>query len=182
MTGMSALRCFFVFPEKGDAGTRGFTLIELTVVMALIGIILFVSIPGFQHILTDDTRKASQWILVQVPGLKTRAVSEMKIYALHADMDDDLLWISNETMSDKEMDLAREQGRPLTDDSYIMDVAYPDGETIDSGEAVIYFYPKGYSEKAIIHMEDDDGARRSFIIEPFLSQVEMKEEYVDFEE
>lgn len=179
---MSLFRRFYVPSEEGFLGIRGFTLIELVVVMALLGIMLFVAIPNFQHILTDDTRKVSQWILVQVPRLKAQAASDMKVYALHADMEESLLWVSNVTMSDDEIDLARKQGRPLSDDSFLLDVAYANGDTIDSGDAVIYFYPKGYSDKVIIHMEDDSGSQRSFLIEPFLSQVDMKEEYVDFEE
>lgn len=179
---MTFSRRFSVFPENGRVDIRGFTLIELVVVMALVGIMMFVAIPGFQHILTDDTRKASQWILMQAPRLKARAVSEKKIYTLHVDMDDNLLWVSSGIMPDDDMSQARKNGRPLTGDSVLLDVAYADGETVDSGEAEIHFYPGGFSDKAIIHMEDENGSRRSFIIEPFLSQVELREEYVDFEE
>ncbi len=180
---MSNFRHFSILPEAEVVDIRGFTLIELIVVMALIGIMLFVAIPSFQHVLTDDTRKASQWIMVQVPRLKARAVSEKKVYVLHIDLDDNLLWISNGAMpDDDDSGLKREHEKAFSEDSVLLDVAYPGDETIDSGQADIYFYPKGYSDKAIIHMEDDDGAYRSFLIEPFLSWVEMKEEYVELEE
>ena len=179
---MSVFRRFSVSPDKGTADSRGFTLIELVVVMTLMGIMLFVALPSFHRILTDDTRKASQWILVQVPRLKARAVSEMKVYVLHVDLDDNLLWISNGTIAADDSSLKRENEKAFSEESVLLDVSYPGGETIDSGQADIYFYPKGYSDKAVIHMEDDSGAYRSFLIEPFLSWVEMKEEYVEFEE
>ena len=100
----------FSIPLKGErVGFRGFTLIELVVVMALIAIMMALAIPNLQHILTDDTRKASQWILVQVPRLKSRAVSEGKIYTLHADMDGNMLWISNDGMSDEELSQAKKR-------------------------------------------------------------------------
>ena len=180
---MSAFRRFSVFPEKGIVDIRGFTLIELVVVMALLGIMLFMTLPSFQHILTDDTRKASQWILVQVPRLKARAVTERTVYVLHIDLDENLLWVSNGALpTDDDMGVEKKQEKAFSEDSVLIDVAYPGGETIDSGEADIYFYPKGYSDKAVIHMEDDEGDFRSFLIEPFLSWVEMKEEYVELEE
>ena len=172
----------FSIPLKGErVGFRGFTLIELVVVMALIAIMMALAIPNLQHILTDDTRKASQWILVQVPRLKSRAVSEGKIYTLHADMDGNMLWISNDGMSDEELSQAKKKGFALSDSIFLLDVTYADGDIIDSGEASIRFYPKGYSDMVILHLGENNGNKRSFLIEPFLSQVELKEEYVDFE-
>ena len=50
---------------------KGFTLIELIVVIALISIMLFLAIPKFQSdIFTDSTKKVSRWIIYKVPALK----------------------------------------------------------------------------------------------------------------
>jgi len=38
----------------------------------------------------------------------------------------------------------------------ISNVEYPDGRVISSGVAAINFYKGGYSDKAIIHMEEDE--------------------------
>jgi prepilin-type N-terminal cleavage/methylation domain-containing protein len=160
----------------------GFTLIEIVVVMALIGIMLFIVVPNFQHLLTNDTRKASQWILLQVPKQKSQAVSENQVYALHVDIDKNRLWFSNSFMSDEDQLAAMEQGLKLGDKIRILDVLYSNEEGINGGETLIFFYPKGYSDRAILHLEEKDGDRLSFLFEPFLNQVGMTDGYVDFED
>lgn len=167
---------------KRFAYARGFTLVELVVVMALFGIMMMLAIPNLQHFLTDDTRKASQWIQLQAPILKSKAVSEKTTYVLHADMDDNLLWYSNSAMDDDMLMMAKEQAFALHRTVFLTDVLYANGEVVDSGEAAIHFYPQGYSDRAIIHLEEEGGAQRSFFIEPFLKQIDIKEGYVDFED
>lgn len=163
-------------------GRDGFTLIEIVVVMALISIMLFVAVPNFQHLLTNDTRKASQWILLQVPKYKSLATTENQVYALHVDMDKQRLWFSNSWMPDEDQTAAMEQGFQFGDSIRIIDVLYSNEEGFNGGDALICFYPKGYSDRAILHLEEKDGDRLSFLFEPFLNQIDMTEGYVDFED
>jgi hypothetical protein len=64
----------------------------------------------------------------------------------------------------------------------LQDVEFPDEQVISAGRADIYFYEKGYSDKAIIHMVHDDDHRLSFLIEPFLPQVHLYNKYVGLED
>jgi prepilin-type N-terminal cleavage/methylation domain-containing protein len=159
----------------------GFTLIELVVVIALIGTMLLFAVPNLQRLFVDDTRKTSQWILLQVPKHRALAVSETRIYTLHVDMSEQKLWFSSMDMSDEALDSAMDRGIELDNSVRLLDVAYSYGDSVNSGEALILFYPKGYSDKAIIHIEEKNGNRRSFKFEPFLTQVELIEGYADFE-
>jgi hypothetical protein len=61
------------------------------------------------------------------------------------------------------------------------DVEYPLTGKMSSGIAIISFYKKGYSDKAIIHIEDEDSEiQRSLLIEPFFSTVKLYETYEEF--
>ena len=62
----------------------------------------------------------------------------------------------------------------------IMDVEFPNGDKITRGVAEIYFYRKGYSDKALIHIRDNDNNQYSYLIEPFLPHVAISEEYIEF--
>ena len=158
----------------------GFTLIELVVVMALTAVMMGLALPSFRNLMEDETRRSSQWMLLQIPRLKAAAVSEGKTQVLHVDLDHNRLWVSRVGMSPEELSRAETQGLALSDACRLTGVVLDDGSTTDSGDVPIYFYPKGYSSRAIVHMEGD-GSRRSLIVEPFLNQAEMKESYVLFE-
>ncbi len=161
---------------------NGFTLIELIVVVFLISIMLFFTMPRFQDaVLSDKTKKTSLWIIGKVRALKEKAVSDQKLYTLHVNLDADRLWITNESMSEEELQNAERQGYELPNDVKALDVEYPDKGKISASLADICFYKKGYSDKALIHIEDDD-KKLSFLIEPFLSGVKLYEKYAGFED
>ena len=167
---------------KNDSLRNGFTLIELIVVVCLISIMLFFSLPRFQDaVLSDSTKKTSLWIIGKVRTLKENAVSNQKLYTLHINLDTDKLWVTNEAMSEEELQDAELQGYELPDDVKALDVEYPDKGKISAGQADIRFYKKDYSDKVLIHIEDDD-KELSFLIEPFLSKVKLYEKYAGFED
>ena len=160
---------------------NGFTLIELIVVISLISLMLFFAIPRFQvDVLSDHTKKASRWIMLQVNALKEKAVHDQKRYVLHLSLDSNRLWVTSENMSPEEIQTAEENGFELADDITLMDVEYPDEEKISVGRADIYFYKKGYSDNAIIHISTKDNEILSFLIEPFLSRVRLYNKYIEF--
>ncbi|MBW2603136.1 MAG: prepilin-type N-terminal cleavage/methylation domain-containing protein [Deltaproteobacteria bacterium] len=160
---------------------KGFTLIELIVVISLISIMLFFAIPRFQsNVLSDSTKEVSRWILLKIPYTKERAAREQKRYILHVSLDSNRLWITHEAMSREALESAKTNGYKLPEDIKLLDVEYPDQEKISVGQADIYFNEKGYSDKAIIHLENDDDEKISFLIEPFLLRVRLYNSYAEF--
>jgi len=161
---------------------RGFTLIELMVVISLISIMLFFSMPRFQNtIMTDSKRSTARWIIGKVRILKERSARNQKLYILHVNMDTNRLWTSNGAMSEEDLQSAQQKGYEIPGDLKVQNVEYPEKGIISFGQADICFYSKGYSDKALIHIQDDDG-KMSFLIEPFLPKVKMYEKYVGFED
>lgn len=162
---------------------NGFTLIELIVVISLVSIMLVFAVPRFHDtVLSDNTKTVSRWIILKVQSLKQRAVHDQKLYALHIDIDTDRLWITNESMSEEEVEKALLKAFELPDDISLLDVEYPEKEKVSSGQADIFFYKKGYSDRALVHISNEDNERFSFLIETFLSRVKLFEKYVSFEE
>ena len=161
----------------------GFTLIEIIVVISLISLILFIAIPRFHNtVLTDSTKKTSRWITAKIRALKASAVREHKLYVLNIDMDSNSMWVSHASMTEDELQDASQNAYKLPDDIRVLAVEYPHDDKIEAGRADIYFYEKGYSDMAIIHIENSDSEQFSFLIEPFLQQVKMFPDYVGFEE
>ena len=171
-----------IHAEKCASHNDGYTLIELVVVMALISIMFFFAMPRFRdNVLTDQVRKTSRWVITQTRHLKQQSIREKKDYILHVDMDANKFWISNPDMEEEALEKAEDKAFQLPENVEIMDVEYPGRGKISSGQADIYFYAKGYSDKALIHMQQDSERQVSFLIEPFLPQIKYLEDYTDFD-
>ena len=119
---------------------------------------------------------------MKAQSLKGKSLRDQKLYVLHLCLDADRLWITSESMSEEEKLNARHNGFELPGDVNLLDVEYPDKEKVATGQADIYFYKKGYSDRAMIHMEGNENKQFSFLIETFLSAVKQYEGYVGFED
>jgi prepilin-type N-terminal cleavage/methylation domain-containing protein len=160
----------------------GFTLIELTVVISLISIMLFFAVPRFRNaLLTDNVNNTSRWIIGKVRVLKEYSTSKQKLCILHVNMDSNKMWVSDETMTQEDLEKAHEKGFEIPEDVKVINVEYPQKGIISSGQADICFYRAGYSDKAFIRIQGDDEQKLCFLIEPFLPKVKLYEKYVDFE-
>jgi prepilin-type N-terminal cleavage/methylation domain-containing protein len=161
----------------------GFTLIELTVVISLISIMLFFAVPRFRNaVLTDSMNNTSRWIIGKVRVLKEYSTSKQKLCILHINMDSNKIWVSDETMTEEDLERAHEKGFEIPEDVKVINVEYPQKGIISAGQADICFYRAGYSDKALIHIQGDDEEKITFLIEPFLPKVKLYEKYVDFED
>ena len=159
----------------------GFTLIELIVVISLFSLLLFFAIPRFQgSAFQDNTKTVSRWIIFNVQTLKEKAVRDQKLYVLHINIDSNTLWTTHASMSQEELQIAEANGYTLPTDITVLDVEYSNEKKTLVGQADINFYAKGYSDKAIIHIENTDNEQLSLIIEPFLTSVRMYQEYIEF--
>lgn len=162
---------------------RGYTLIELTVVIMLIGLMLGLSIPRFRSLLLTDSLKSSTLrIIGLVKELRSDAIRENRIYYLHFNMGSNLIWVGFEGMTQEESELAHKRAFQLSQDVKIIDVwRMGKGKKVD-GEATIRITCKGYLEQSIIHLGADDGREFSLILQPFLGNIKSYDRYIDNED
>jgi len=159
----------------------GFTLLELIVVISLLGIMLVLTVPRFHETLfLDESKTSSRWIIGKIQALKEAAIRNQKDYTLHIDLDSERYWETNDSMSPEDIENASLNGAALPDGLKITDIEYPIHGKINSGQADITFYKGGYSDKVFIHLQDGD-SDVSYLVEPFLSEVNRYEAYVGFE-
>lgn len=161
--------------------TSGFTLIELIVVIALLSIMLAFAIPRFESgMLTDSNKKVTRWFMNQVQLLRQNSLKSRKVFILNISPDEGKMWVTDDDMTEEALEAASANAYSLPEDIRVKGVLYPDGEKISFGSARIRFYKEGYSDKVIIHTEDDDNNPMSLLIEPFLPKIKVYEEHVDF--
>ncbi len=159
----------------------GFTLMELIVVMALLSIMLIFSVPRFHETLfLDESKTGSRWMIGKIQSLKEAAVRNQRNYTLHFDLDTDHYWETDDSMPDEDIEDAAMQTEPLPDGLKIADIEFPVRGKVSAGRTDITFYKNGYSDKALIHVQEGE-SYVSYAIEPFLSEVTRYDTYAGFD-
>lgn len=162
--------------------TKGYTLIELAVVVVLIGLMLAVSIPRFRYsLLTDNLKSTTRRIVGIVKSIRNEAIREQNVYLLHFDIGSNRFWIDSDAMNEEECELAREKAFELPPDVRVIDVWSRDRGKKAGDKAVIRFSKKGYVEQTAIHLGAEDGREFTLVLNPFLGTIKIYNKYVDFE-
>jgi general secretion pathway protein H len=159
----------------------GFTLIELMVVMLLITIMLGVTIPRLDtSLLQDPRKKTNRWMINTISALRAAATEKQKSHFLIVDVDANRLWTADAEMDEEAQTAAAEKAFVLPGGMRIMEVQFSGKESVGSGNAMITFYPGGYSDQAAINMEIDS-ERFAYKVEPLLPRVKVVEEWVNYQ-
>lgn len=166
--------------------TRAYTLIELTVVVFLIGIMLALTMPRVQDsFLSDDLKTATRRLIGKVREYRVQAVQEQMDYQLHFDIESNQYWW--EALSPKKDSTIekKEQGRQkvftLPGNIRILDVQLQGSGKESIGNVLVRFTKKGYIEPAVIHIGTKADNAHTIVLSPFLSAVKTYDEYIDID-
>lgn len=165
--------------QKFSKRDRGYTLIELVVVLVVLGIIFSITIPKFrQALISDSIDTTSLRLIGLVQDLREKAISSQVSYSLHFDIQQQRIWSVAADASEEEVDEARNRAYELPDDVRIQDIwSWRSGTFYN--EAVILISRKGYLEQAMIHLRSDDGREISLELTPFLGSIRIHKGYVE---
>ena len=160
----------------------GYTLLELIVVMALIGIVFFFAIPRFEgSFFFDDAKQSSRWLMGKLLALREEALRTRRQQVLHFDLDTGRLWVTSEAMTPEETDRAIQRAQGLPGGGRVVSLEFAQQGRVGSGRADIRFFGDGHTDRVLIHVRHGD-AYTSFLLEPFLSQVKMFDNMVGFDD
>ena len=158
---------------------KGYTLIEITVVLVLIGIMLGISLPRVRDILSSDRlNKTARMLIGMSRELRSDAVREQVDYELHVDLERRSFWkFSVDTTAEKRDEFKR-RAMMLPDGILIKDIQiYGEGKKT-KGEMVIRFFKKGYMQPAVVHLSFED-RNMTLLFNPFIASVKTYNDYVD---
>jgi len=159
---------------------RGYTLIELSVVILLIGMMLLIAVPRVRDtLLNDDLKATTRQLVGAARELRNEAVREQLDYVLQLDLNQPGFWTySADTTAEKQAELRKGAVR-FPEGIRIADVRQPTEARKTEGEVVIRFFHKGYVAPTVVHLVKEDRAF-TLVFNPFLQAVSVYEKYVDF--
>jgi general secretion pathway protein H len=160
---------------------KGYTFIELTVVIFLIGLTLVLTVPRFRYaMLTDDLKATVRQMVGIIRNLRTEAIREQRMYTLCFDLESNRYWKESADMTDEGRNLAYQKAIQLRGGVRVLDVwSGARGKEVE-GKPAIHFTRKGYIEQSAIHLAAEDGREFTLVLRPFLGKVKVLEKYVEF--
>jgi prepilin-type N-terminal cleavage/methylation domain-containing protein len=174
--------------------SRGFTLLELMVVMVLLTLVTAFAMPGLRtSLFTDQLKATARQLVGLIAETGQEAVRSQAEQLLHIDQERNLVWVTAEvkkkpegadTTSDTAAVWDNDPGKQwsrvtLPDAVKVIDIESVSGGKKSVGEMTIRFTTKGYVDKTLIHLRDDEGRDLTLILSPFLAVTRIVDAYVD---
>lgn len=165
---------------------RGFTLVEILIVIAIISTVLAVSIPAIERVTYQRISSTARRFTGMIRTIRNDAVLLNNIYRIGFDIDKNKYWVQSqrelktikERYENKEeaqaeasnFVFAEKYGKEPLDmpgGTKVLGV-FKEGEgLIQKGLAVIHFFPNGFNEPSIVYLakEGTDQAAYSLLIQ-----------------
>ncbi|MFK5954605.1 MAG: type II secretion system protein [Desulfobacterium sp.] len=165
---------------------QGFTLIELVTVMAVMGIVLFFTLPRFDAFNPfGASMTPTGKLLLLIEQLKSQTLETQQDYLLKIDTATGQVWVTSSDLVSGIGDIPEKESSPeplisFSEDSSIEDVTIISrtmDEEGDGDEITIRFSGNGYSNQVFIYIQEDD-RDLTVAIEPFLPRAQLLEGHV----
>jgi general secretion pathway protein H len=168
-------------PEPNNlSSSKGFTLIELSVVVFLIGLMLLIAVPKVRDtMLSDGLKTTVNYLTGTARELRSDAVRNQVDYILRLDLDNNLIWTHSADMTPEGKNEMKKRAFKVPEEVNILDVYFFEKEKIIDGEALIRFSRKDYMHPAVVHLAQKD-QRFTLVFEPFLSSVRIYDKFINF--
>jgi prepilin-type N-terminal cleavage/methylation domain-containing protein len=162
--------------------SKGFTLLELIVVMALIALIASFSVPQMANFLYADQLKVTVRKLIGLIHQSSQLAQRHQApYLLKYQQKERTFIVGPEQVEEKEKETEKVEKKEnrfqLPDSVAVRDLWSWYGGTRPPEEFVIRFNHNGYVEPTVIHLRKDDGQEISVVLSPFLGKVHIVDGY-----
>jgi general secretion pathway protein H len=163
---------------------KGYTLIELMVVIILLGLVFAITAPRFRDaVLNDNLKSTTRKLVGKINELRTDAIQKQETLLLFFDLESNMYWDGPGGMTPEGRDLRRkERATYLPQGIRITDISFMDRDKKIGGEISLRFNKKGYVQQSAIHLEAEDGREFTIVLRTFLPGVKIFEKYIEFED
>jgi len=161
------------------AGSSGFTLVELLLVIVLMGVILAFAVPTTRDVLTgDNLKKASRQLIEMERKLRVEAVRDQTDYILWLDLPNSAYWVITSDMTPEKQGEVKKSAKHLPSGVSISDIVGENNNKQYEGEIKIKFGKNNICPPTVIHLAYEEN-KMTIVINPFLGVTDVYDKYVD---
>lgn len=161
-------------------GQRGFTLLELVVVIVLIGVTMAFAVPRLDLFSVTDTLKQSGRKLTQLI-LKTSSLAASTTSPYLLRYESGIRRFTVVAFDEDGQETALEEHR-LPDDVSVLDFTSPFRDIQATGTMELLINKDGYLEPSLIHLQGEEGRTMTLKLSPFLSTISIHDGYLQLDE
>jgi len=155
---------------------RGFTMLEIAIVLFIMGLVISMALPRFAGIRSAHLKSESRRLAGRASYLYSRAMSDKVVLRLSFDIDSDSYAVSR-----LDPYSAKPVFAPDTEPGFkpvmlpagvrLRDVIVEGTGAVTRGTANCFFYPEGYVDATFVHLIDDSGTVFTLSFNPLTGRV-----------
>lgn len=152
------------------------------VVVGIFSIILLFSVPLFRQVhLTSNAPDQVSSLILFLENLKLKAMKENKNFILYMDSGSGKFYMTDDTMDEDARQAAQNNSVSLDGDLQLINLEFPDHDGRASDDKSICFFSKGYSDRVLIHVREQD-QEMTIQICMFQKKIHLIDKYVSYDD
>jgi len=161
--------------------SRGFTLIELAVVIAVLAVMVTLVIPTFSELTGANLRRSARHLTGAVRFLRDEAEAKKAVLRLRFDVPNGHYWAEGlKVLDDRTAEFVKLASAISAEGSLSGQTSFKDVRPLSHpDDPYILFTPDGWVEKTYIHLRDGDGKDYTLVVKPLTGNTELIEGEVE---
>jgi len=161
--------------------SKGFTLIELTVVIVILGVMLTLIIPRLGELGEANLKQSARHLTGMIRFLHDESQARKERFQLRFDITEGRYWVEklDYDFNNKTAEYKRYSSEMGTEGSLSGQTTFRDVKVASHPDEPYIEFFEGWVEHALIHLRDGEGRDFTLMVNPLTGNTELREGYLE---